>query len=245
MLKALVNLIEIQRIDTKITNLDKEQATHRHKIDSLQKQCEQTKEQLNSTKDSLQTKIHAQRDMDMNLQLEIVKLHKWESRLNEIKQQRDYLALSREIETQKRANTEAEERLLTLSLDVEELQKRMHDLTAKQEEQAAAMQLVNESVSGRAKQLAEQIELLTRERAEFLSEIPVALLKRYDLVRAKRMGIALAAAANGRCGACNMGLLPQLYNIIQRGDSVESCPSCLRILYFQETPSQSDAASDA
>ena len=30
---------------------------------------------------------------------------------------------------------------------------------------------------------------------------------------------------------CNIGLPPQLYNIIIRGETIESCPSCQRLIY--------------
>jgi len=44
--------------------------------------------------------------------------------------------------------------------------------------------------------------------------------------------VGLVAVIEGSCSGCNMKLPPQLYNILQRVESVEQCPSCQRIIYW-------------
>jgi uncharacterized protein len=39
---------------------------------------------------------------------------------------------------------------------------------------------------------------------------------------------------SGTCGGCHMTIPPQLYNILIRGNSIESCPNCHRIIYWDE-----------
>jgi predicted nucleic acid-binding Zn-ribbon protein len=80
-----------------------------------------------------------------------------------------------------------------------------------------------------------------KERAEYASQIPPNVLKRYDQIRAKRAGVALAAVGGGRCLACNMGLPPQLYNTVIRGETIEICPSCNRIIYYRDTATEAPA----
>jgi predicted nucleic acid-binding Zn-ribbon protein len=42
------------------------------------------------------------------------------------------------------------------------------------------------------------------------------------------------AVKNGTCQGCNMNIPPQLYNVLQRGVSIEICPSCSRIIYWED-----------
>ena len=49
-----------------------------------------------------------------------------------------------------------------------------------------------------------------------------------------RRGLAVVSVRNGTCQGCNMNIPPQLYNVLQRGVTVETCPSCHRIIYWEE-----------
>jgi len=39
---------------------------------------------------------------------------------------------------------------------------------------------------------------------------------------------------NGTCQGCNMNIPPQLYNQLQRGDTIELCGTCNRIIYWDK-----------
>jgi hypothetical protein len=49
-----------------------------------------------------------------------------------------------------------------------------------------------------------------------------------------RRGLALAPVSNGTCRGCNMNIPPQLFNVLQRGTTIETCPYCHRIIYWDE-----------
>jgi len=36
------------------------------------------------------------------------------------------------------------------------------------------------------------------------------------------------------CQGCHLGIPPQQYNNLIKGDSPESCPNCNRIIYWEE-----------
>jgi len=40
-----------------------------------------------------------------------------------------------------------------------------------------------------------------------------------------------------------MNIPPQLYNVLQRGQTVETCPSCHRIIYWEEIMKDDPAAA--
>ena len=59
------------------------------------------------------------------------------------------------------------------------------------------------------------------------------VLKRYGAIRMRR-GLAVTTVRNGTCQGCNMNVPPQLYNTLQRGNTLETCPYCHRIVYWED-----------
>lgn len=240
MLPALTHLIDVQRIDVKIDALDKQRGVVSEKLNGLKKKLDETKAALAQVEAQISDKDRERRAIDGNLQLDVVKLKKWEARLNEIRNQREYLALSREIETQKKQNTEQQEKINLLGNEIKDLNVKLEALKDDLAEGEVDVDTEQQAVDSKMKELDAQLGEHKKERGEFLSQVPPQLLKRYDMIRAKR-GAALAPCFGGRCSACNMGLPPQLFNTVIRGDSIEACPSCNRIIYFREPEKSAEA----
>ena len=47
-------------------------------------------------------------------------------------------------------------------------------------------------------------------------------------------GRAVVSVKNGTCQGCNMNIPPQLFNLLQRGDSIELCGNCNRTIYWDK-----------
>jgi uncharacterized protein len=56
--------------------------------------------------------------------------------------------------------------------------------------------------------------------------------RRYELSRKSRRGIGIAEVVDGRCSVCHMGLRPQFFQDLRKGNEVMVCESCQRILYY-------------
>lgn len=233
MVPALTHLIDIQRIDVKIDALEKQRMQVSEKLNGLKKKLEETKSALSLIEMQSNEKDKERRAIDGNLSLDTGKLKKWEARLNEIRNQREYLALSREIETQKKQNAEQSEKHNALGNEIKDLNLKLETHRDEFAELEVDVDSEQTAVSEKIKEIEVQLSEHKKERAEYQSQIPAPLLKRYDTIRSKR-GAALAPCFSGRCSACNMSLAPQLYNTVIRGDTIEACPSCNRIIYYRE-----------
>src|SRR4029077_4554947 len=89
-----------------------------------------------------------------------------------------------------------------------------------------------------------KIGKLRVERDKFDATVKAEVLKRYSYIRVRR-GLAVASARNGTCQGCNMNIPPQRYNVLQRGQTVETCPSCHRIIYWEEIMKDDPAGAPA
>jgi predicted nucleic acid-binding Zn-ribbon protein len=71
-------------------------------------------------------------------------------------------------------------------------------------------------------------------RAEAVRAVEPSLLSRYENIRRRRAGVALAPVVGMTCKGCNRNVPPQLAITLQRADSIEACPNCHRIIYAAE-----------
>ncbi len=63
------------------------------------------------------------------------------------------------------------------------------------------------------------------------ADLEVPLRKRYDLVLARRAGVAVVPVNNGCCAGCHMQVPPQLLLEIMRTGAIRVCQNCSRVLY--------------
>ena len=82
-------------------------------------------------------------------------------------------------------------------------------------------------------EVQKKIDALQVTRDKVAAGIRPDYLKRYGAIRMRR-GLAVATVRNGTCLGCNMNVPPQLYNTLQRGNTLETCPYCHRIIYWEE-----------
>ncbi len=97
----------------------------------------------------------------------------------------------------------------------------------------ASVEKDSEAAKGRMSELEGKIAALKVDRDKIAATVRPDVLKRYSAIRMRR-GIALAPVVSGTCRGCNMNIPPQLFNVLQRGTTVESCPYCHRIIYWEE-----------
>lgn len=155
------------------------------------------------------------------------------SKLSQAKNPREFSAAQREIEQTREslANREAEIGKLVDAMAAKE--KLLNDRAGEVQALREAMNKDAEAAQERVAELEKELAELKRERDQVAAGVRPDFLKRYSTIRMRR-GIAIAAVRGGACSACNMNLPPQLNNIVQRGTSVETCPYCHRIIYWEQ-----------
>ncbi|HSN13527.1 MAG TPA: C4-type zinc ribbon domain-containing protein [Anaeromyxobacteraceae bacterium] len=182
----------------------------------------------------LEANERERRQLDQLLQMERDKVKKWEGRLGEIKTPREYAALNREIEIAKKQNEHANEQIRALAAAAGEIQKSMEAgeeaLLEREEETLAQLK----TLDARQAEIDELLRSFDARRAEAARPIEPQLLKRYDSIRKRRPGPAIALVVGGTCRGCHRNIPPQLTLTLARANSIETCPSCHRIIYSAE-----------
>ena len=82
--------------------------------------------------------------------------------------------------------------------------------------------------------LTQDLETYVAENKRIRKQVDESVLKKYDHIKAHKEGIGLSPVVKGVCQGCHMGIPPQKFNELMRGDELMNCPHCRRIIYWGE-----------
>jgi uncharacterized protein len=151
-----------------------------------------------------------------------------------IRNTREADAVERELETNRRLLKEREGERDTLR---DAISKRRSSVEKHEREFGELEKFASEEQAKADARLAELNQVRDRilaGRSELAVKVPADVLRRYEMIRAKRQGIGMAAIKEGSCSGCFVVLAPQQVISLQRGEAFDQCPRCQRILYSPE-----------
>jgi predicted nucleic acid-binding Zn-ribbon protein len=91
-----------------------------------------------------------------------------------------------------------------------------------------------EELDRRDGEYRKHLDALAARRAEAAKVVDPGLLRRYEDIKRRRAGIAVAPVIGSTCRGCNRNIPPQLSIVLHRADSIETCPNCNRIIYSSD-----------
>lgn len=138
--------------------------------------------------------------------------------------------LQREIEALQRHRVKVDDDHAEAELEIEQIesQRQLAQKTLAQAE-ADFSQAQAGLVAEKTQLVAEQATY-ARRRQEAATAIPQPLLARYDDLRAKKRGVAVAALKDGSCSVCGVEQTVLLVQQVRSGQQLVPCLSCGRIL---------------
>jgi predicted nucleic acid-binding Zn-ribbon protein len=152
-----------------------------------------------------------------------------------VRNPRELTSLQEEVWQLEKRCQEEEDRLLELMLTVEEAQTELAD----QEARVAAMEAEWVQVSGElaatAERLRREARALQERRQQLAGSVAPASLGRYEALRHRGNGRAVALIEQGRCQGCRIelpsSLIQQARQSAAGGRDLVQCQSCGRLLY--------------
>ena len=232
MRNQLEKLIVLQTIDLRVLQMEREKSQIPQSIASLEEELKKEEEKFRLEKEGHEKLQKERRKKEKDLEEEVDKVKKAEARVLEIKTNKEYQAVLKEIDNAKKLNRQREEEILDILEKLEETQKRItrgeKELDEKRKEIERQVAALRQKESSFEQEMAGKV----RQREQKEKEITPELLSRYRMLAEKRQGIAVARVVQGVCQACHMNLRPQLYIELQMQESLIICPNCSRILFW-------------
>jgi len=232
--KSLKMLDELQEIDLKIDGFKGEREGMLREIDLLDAKVAEAESVVAVRNADLTIVEEEKRGVEEGLEMELENIARAEGRIKEIKTQKEYQAVSKEITAARKQKAEMEDQILRKIARFEELKGEIAGLEENLEELRGNIAGQKGDIQARIDSLDEGIVKDMAAREEIVKGLPASVMRRYNLLREQRRGLAVAEARGGSCLGCNMNLPPQLFNSLFRGDDLITCPHCQRILILRQ-----------
>lgn len=234
MRKNLFLLEELQQLDLKIDGCEGERLALLDQMAELDRQVEEVRLSVDAKRGELALLEEEKQGLETSLATEEENIARSETRQKEIKTQKEYQAVAKEISAARKLKGELEEQILQKTGQAEEL---AADIAAREADLAS----LEQNMETRKAEIQVGLERIGRElEADMVSKeatakaIPANLIKRYQALRERRQGIAVVEAREGNCSGCNMNLPPQLFNSLYRSENLVFCPHCQRMLILRQ-----------
>ena len=233
MREEIARLMSLQAIDRELRDLEQTLASVAGRVDQLRQEAEKQQAELDRLTTEEQQSSSVRRQLEKELAEGEARIRNKRMRLNQVRNEKELQALAHEVDVQKEANQRFESELLALMETSESRNASIAELTPSVQQLFAELNAAAKEIAAQVEDLKISMAKQRLERDLMAGNLDRGLLQRYDMIFSRRNGLAVAEARGGTCQGCRMRLPPQLYNQIQRHDSIHFCPNCQRILYHE------------
>ena len=229
----IAQLVILQDIDLEIDTIDKEIKQEQEALDIRIKKLAEKETNINRLNEQIYELEKERRTLEDEMSDKMAHIKERQSKMMQVQTGREQTALLKEIEDAKKNAKDSEERIVTIMEKVEKL-------TAEVTEEKNLLKGEKELVAEETDNVRKTIEEINRgkktktaTRNQQATEINDRLIKKYDMLRLRRNGLAVVNVNDGVCQGCFMSLPPQQFNTLLKGEKLQNCPTCQRMIYFK------------
>lgn len=243
MKEQLVRLIELQRMESAADGIQAKKENLPIRMNELEQEYTSVCEVVEAQRTQVDGLRKRRKEKDSQLQAGQESLKRTRERLFEVKTNKEYQSMLKEIEIFEGKNSRLEDEVISLLDELDRLEAELkvqeRDLEDRRhlyEEERRKMEEELNSLNG-------ELEDCTRKNAEIRKEIPAEILRKYEKIKGIGRGLAVVAVWKEVCGGCHMTIPPQLYNDLQKTKALITCPNCNRIIYWENRNSEGCGAA--
>ncbi len=233
MKEQLLLLIGLQECDSQLVKLAAKKTRLPEKIQAMENDFQAYRESIAQNKQKQEDLKARRAEYEAAIKKIGDGMIKTKERLLEVKNNKEYQAMLKEIETAEKTLGEMETRIIALMEDMDKLSVLVKQddavLAQKTRKHEQEKKIIEDDLSAVDADTAGW----TEKRAELQKQIPADLLNRYERIKKRNNGVGVISVWKAVCSGCHMNIPPQLYNELQRSNELLSCPNCNRIMYFK------------
>lgn len=239
MQEKIMALYELQKIDSRIDEINKVKGDLPLEVQDLEDEMaglETRVAKINSEIDELNA-LTKQRKRETD-QAKIM-IGNYKEQQNNVRNNREFDAITKEIEYQELEIELAEKRLKEYSAGVKAKKLQLEEAEAVRAERAADLEAKRGELESIEAEMAPEVARYEAEAAEIRTRIDDRLLTAYERIRRNvHNGLAVVTVKRDACGGCYNRIPPQRQADIRLGKKVIICEYCGRILVADPEPAQ-------
>jgi len=225
-------LIELQEIEKKVRALTNQKARAPIQIAMMKEEESKAAGRMEEKQEMLKSAQRLRKELEREVEELEGRQNKSKQRLLEVKSNKEYQAILKEIDDIEDLIRRREDQILeqmevaeSLANEIREHERLLSEAHKRLEQEGAQL----EKEAAEADTLIASLE---EEKERLKPQIPADMWQKYQLLSANRGGVALAPVNRATCQECHMNLPPQLFIDLQRNEKMMHCPNCQRIIYW-------------
>ncbi len=230
----LLTLYELQLIDDQLDELEELRGDLPAAVNDLNDQISTIKKQINEKEKEKKKSLEKRKSNDNEVELLKANLKKFKSQLYQVRNNKEYDALTKEID-------HSEEEIEKLDSESDELENLVQKLKSEVEEVTPQLDTLTVELKEKEAELKQIIKANEREelrlkdkRDKVASKIKKPDYNTYMRIRKALGGKALVSINRSACDGCHNVVPPQRQLEIKQNKRMYSCESCGRILVSAE-----------
>lgn len=219
-------------MDAEVKALEEKLAEERGLLNGLKESLKKLDDKLQTDRGAVAAADKQRIELQNDIRTMTQQIEHSREKLNRSRTERESQAAQRELEELRKLVRDREDEITRIESETSGTR------TAVETSEAEHKRLSDE-LAAKEGDIQEKVKKLEADKNEkgggrdaIVKRLPPQLYRRYEMIRGRR-GNALATTTDGTCKACNMALPPQLFHKLRREPTIEQCPSCNRIIYFQ------------
>jgi len=234
LINTIKQLLILQEIDSAIMAAVEKKEKGPQLIQELEEDLQKSQRDLQEQAERAEELLLKKQSAEQEFEDTRGKIRKSQSRLSLVKNTREHRAIVKEIDDLKAMMKAKEEEILQIMDEHESVNKVIEEKKALMETEQARAADKKQGIEVLMQQAEGDLNLLKERKVVLAKDLDPQILDRYNFIREKLGGLALAGVSNGVCGACHMNLPPQRFNELLRSDRLMTCPSCHRFIYWSD-----------
>ena len=231
---TIKKLIGLQKCDIRIGEIQTKTENGPANIKRLEDELKAMLNQLDEASNRLEDLERQKRQIEGEIAELGGTLENSNIKLSNIKSNKEYQAALKEISDLDKQKLRLEDKAIEIMEEIESLEEKCVAAKAERKRLKKKCSEGCNLIMKELKTLNQDLENLEKGRERLRLSIDGELLKKYNYLREHKGGLAISSVVNGVCQTCHMGIPPQKFNELIRGNELMSCPNCLRIMYWGE-----------
>lgn len=223
-------LFLLQKVDSELGELEELKGDLPNSVNELNDKIIALKEELNSKLEKLQQTKLSREKADSEIVDFKSKLEKYKEQQYNVRNNREYDAITKEIEFANNKISDSEKIFLDNETQIGLFQTEIEELNSKLESLESEFKIKKDELEIISKENEDEVISLQNERSKIVVRLDEQYLNQYERIRSGRNGKAVVAIRKDTCGGCNNRIPPQHLIELELNEKIYFCEHCGRIV---------------
>ncbi|ROR01661.1 zinc ribbon domain-containing protein [Desulfosoma caldarium] len=234
MQEQLKYLVELQILENKKAQLLRKREETPLKIAALDKEFAALESEYLLKKTEHDHAVQLRRSEEKEIADLEARIRRSRQKEHEVKTNREYHALLKEIQDLQDEIRAREDHVLELMEKSETLSKELKSMAQELDKRRKALEEQKAALQREGDQVEEKIARLEQLQAQVREKLVPLIFNKWNTLSQRYKGVAVAPVSQGVCQMCHLNIPPQRFIELLRDQDILTCPHCHRFIYCPE-----------